>query len=384
MESNNYFEELIVSYLSNNLDEEEEEYIRDWINSSEQNKQYFEELRKTWSALSVKQIDVNRGWSRFVQAKNTSLEKKYGESNNKLITDNTDDDTNRHGKTYKLFIQTAVAASIIFVIVFSVSLTNNRGNITAPIAAEGVKKIIVEQQNLEYQFNTSAETRKVVLADGSEVTLYPNSNISYNKPFLNNRRDISLTGKADFKVAKDKSKPFTVIGGNIATTAIGTIFTVTAFDKSENVIVRLLAGKVIVKSSDHSVNMLKQNYFLLPGQEFIYIKKKGVAVVRPFLSRHKTFVSSSKKERLLKDDPSIPEVGKEGWFMFNNQQLEDVLEQLERMFETDIVYNKKELSKIYFVGKFNESDSLDEILKQIASATKLKVTKKNNRFIISK
>jgi ferric-dicitrate binding protein FerR (iron transport regulator) len=384
MESNNYFEELIVSYLSNNLDEEEEEYIRDWINSSEQNKQYFEELRKTWSALSVKQIDVNRGWSRFVQAKNTSLEKKYGESNNKLITDNTDDDTNRHGKTYKLFIQTAVAASIIFVIVFSVSLTNNRGNITAPIAAEGVKKIIVEQQNLEYQFNTSAETRKVVLADGSEVTLYPNSNISYNKPFLNNRRDISLTGKADFKVAKDKSKPFTVIGGNIATTAIGTIFTVTAFDKSENVIVRLLAGKVIVKSSDHSVNMLKQNYFLLPGQEFIYIKKKGVAVVRPFLSRHKTFVSSSKKGRLLKDNPSIPEVGKEGWFMFNNQQLEDVLEQLERMFETDIVYNKKELSKIYFVGKFNESDSLDEILKQIASATKLKVTKKNNRFIISK
>ena len=70
--------------------------------------------------------------------------------------------------------------------------------------------------------------------------------------------------------------------------------------------------------------------------------------------------------------------------MFNNQSLSHVFDQLSGMFNEEIVYSKKDFSKIYFIGTFNIADSLDNILKQIASLNNLKVTRANKQVIISK
>ena len=44
--------------------------------------------------------------------------------------------------------------------------------------------------------------------------------------FPPDKREIFLKGEAKFIVAKNKKKPFTVYTGMLATTALGTIFTV--------------------------------------------------------------------------------------------------------------------------------------------------------------
>src|SRR4028119_2122392 len=71
MKNSNYFDELIISYLSNELNEEEEAFVLEWINSREQNKQHFEKLRSTWDLLTVneaaKAINVDREWNQFKQ-----------------------------------------------------------------------------------------------------------------------------------------------------------------------------------------------------------------------------------------------------------------------------------------------------------------------------
>jgi hypothetical protein len=50
----------------------------------------------------------------------------------------------------------------------------------------------------------------------------------------------------------------------------------------------------------------------------------------------------------------------------------------------EIKYEPKEVQKMYFIGKFNKSDSVETILKQIAALNNLIVTRQNNTFIISR
>ena len=46
--------ELIVKYLINELSEEEDSLIVEWINSSEENRRYFNEIKENWQLTAVK------------------------------------------------------------------------------------------------------------------------------------------------------------------------------------------------------------------------------------------------------------------------------------------------------------------------------------------
>jgi ferric-dicitrate binding protein FerR (iron transport regulator) len=70
--------------------------------------------------------------------------------------------------------------------------------------------------------------------------------------------------------------------------------------------------------------------------------------------------------------------------MFNNQSLASVFRQLEEMYNVDIVYAKKDVAKMYFIGKFNKDDSVETILQNIATLNNLKLTKESNTYIIRK
>ena len=114
MENRNYFDELIVSYLSGNLNAEEELFVLDWINSTDRNKQHFEELKKTWNLLSVKEsvqeINVAAEWDRFEETLGTQHKESntdYRAECNEFIENTA---PGFKTKVYKFFVSTAVAA----------------------------------------------------------------------------------------------------------------------------------------------------------------------------------------------------------------------------------------------------------------------------------
>jgi transmembrane sensor len=76
--------------------------------------------------------------------------------------------------------------------------------------------------------NDGVNIKQVMLPDGSAVTLYPHASIRYPSAYNIKERNIILTGKAVFAVAKDKHRPFTVYARQLATTALGTQFLVDA------------------------------------------------------------------------------------------------------------------------------------------------------------
>jgi ferric-dicitrate binding protein FerR (iron transport regulator) len=225
--------------------------------------------------------------------------------------------------------------------------------------------------------NNSDAPRSILLADGSTVVLYMNSELRFSDVFTGQQRAVRLKGKADFKVAKDPSRPFTVYHGEISTTALGTAFTVTAYDNTSTDIVKLYEGKVVVRSTDEAIKKLKDEYYLEPGQELLYNKATATAFVRSF---REAVASQSRKS----EEIALPEDFKGSWIMFNNQPLKEVFDQLSAVYEVEIDYSKADIGKMYFIGRFDEKDSIATILKRISILHQLKLTRVNNKYIVSR
>ena len=275
----------------------------------------------------------------------------------------------------------AVAASITLLIGFGIWLFTNNTPEQRMAAARNDKRVERMPSVVRHEVNTTGKQKRFQLPDGSIIVLENKSEISYQDPFTV-KRAITLTGKAWFKVVKDKTKPFTVISGDISTTALGTEFAVTAFAKANEIIVRLYEGKVVVKAVGKTNKRMKNDVYLIPGQELIY--GGAMVKVRTFKTSSHAAPEGIIKEEIPYDNPSIPENTKSSYFMFNNQSLAQVLDDLAALYQVKIFYYKKDLKNIYFTGKYNRSDSLEPILKRIGTLNNLKITKKDNAFIISK
>ncbi|MEI6949674.1 FecR family protein [Paraflavisolibacter sp. H34] len=275
----------------------------------------------------------------------------------------------------------AVAASLILVVGLGILFFHPKP--AGPVIAgqKGKRQPDSALALVRHEVNTTGKDKRLQLPDGSWIVLADKSEITYREPFRNSR-DITLTGKANFKVAKDKARPFTVISDQVATTALGTEFTVTAFAHEQQITVRLYEGKVVIRPVEKQDWRMKNDFYLSPGQEFVY-RNDAPAKVRAFRSGNGARDASA-GEKSFREDPSLPKDMEGSWYMFNNEPLEQVFASLSAFYNVKILYKKQDVRNLYFIGKYNNSDSVETILKRIALLNGLTVSKKDSAFIISK
>jgi transmembrane sensor len=229
--------------------------------------------------------------------------------------------------------------------------------------------VVASSTTINWQ-NTTNNTRKTLyirLDDGSKVALAPKAKIRYSIPFKNKFRDIYLTGEAKFYVAKDKKRPFTVYAGPLATTALGTVFKITAWPGSTHTKVHLLSGKVKVVQRLYNTSPV----FLDPGKELVFDNIDRLVRVSSFT---KPIVPITPGSTVVSGDT----------LRFVNQQLPVVIEKLQQAYRVHIsaVPNLKKYS---FTGEFNiRTESLDNALNTITSLNKLNYTLTDSTYIISK
>lgn len=383
MELNNHIEELIARFLINNLSEEEDSLLIEWINDSEENRRYFIQVRDIWQLTAVKltaQVNEEEEWDLFretIVARDADTVLINEEvQHNSLI-----EEEGREHKSviYRRLLRVAVAAAVIL-LMGAGWMYFIKGNRQPAVAVKPQQKVDRVIPVLQRVVNTSGKEKSLTMADGSMVVLFNNSEIVYQKHFI--PRHIKLTGKAFFKVAKDAGSPFTVESDAIATTALGTEFTVNAFAKQKQLTVRLYDGKVVIKPVTGN-SLMKKAVYLHPGQEFIY--GPNTTTVRLFGTDSKSpapDVKQEEEEIPAVDNPSLPVNTKGSWHMYNNQALSQVLDHLAATYEVVIMYDEKALRKRYFVGQFKTTDSIEVILQLITKATKLKYTREGNTYII--
>jgi hypothetical protein len=193
------------------------------------------------------------------------------------------------------------------------------------------------------EYNTLSNPRgskviHMVLSDGSKVWLDVASSITYPVSFTGKERRVSITGEAYFEVAHDAMKPFYVNHRDMNIRVLGTHFNVNAFeDEGADIKVTLLEGKV-------NVNNQASKETLKPGQQAIVNDKIKII-----------------------NDVDLDEVmgWKNGYFEFNNSGLANVLSQVSRWYNVDVVYKGYNKPR-QFMGEIQRDLNLSEILKILA------------------
>ena len=228
----------------------------------------------------------------------------------------------------------------------STIVLDNAGN--GQIAQQGQTKVIkLSNGEIEYKssgkrgntnevaFNTMSTPRggqyQLSLPDGSKVWLNSESSITYPVVFAAQERKVKITGEAYFEVAKDKTKPFRVETGDMEVEVLGTHFNVKAYADEGPTKTSLLEG---------SVKIDKQ--ILKPGQAFM-------------------------NGRIVPTNVDQDVAWKNGIFNFNNQNLSQVMKELARWYDLEIIYPNGIPQKEYG-GEIGRNLKLNQVLKGLGNS----------------
>ena len=264
----------------------------------------------------------------------------------------------------KLYSRMAVAAAVCILALSAFLWTEGRHSARPAVAAA-----TTGAAPLVSVFNNADSVLAITLEDGSTVQLEKKSSLSYYKPFINDRRDISLKGIALFKVAKDKKRPFTVYAGGIATTALGTRFLVNATD-SRKIMVRLLEGKVVVRTAADA-NLTMNDVYLTPGQEFSFDRRSRQYVVNT--THDPTSVAGTEGPPLNRNE-----------LVFHKEPLGKVFEKVGTLYGVSLNYRREDLHGLYFTGTFLQNDKLDLVLSTICNVNDLLLTRNGDTIVITR
>ncbi|NLR61123.1 FecR family protein [Chitinophaga polysaccharea] len=211
--------------------------------------------------------------------------------------------------------------------------------------------------------NTLAQPQALNLPDGSQVVLYPSASIRYATPFGAKDRTIWLQGKGFFNVVRNAPLPFTVISEGIATTALGTSFTI--YSAHREVKVLLHTGKVMVKS-------ITQTRYLQPGQQLSCNITTGIARVQPQPARSGV-------------TPVIAFGSLQGFTAaFDQTPLSAVLDSIAAGYHIQISHQPHVFEDIAFSGMIRGTDSLAQVLHRMAMLHDLKIISTSTGYRIEK
>src|SRR5699024_2375391 len=104
------------------------------------------------------------------------------------------------------------------------------------------------------------QEKHVYLPDGSYVKMEPGTRIQYREDFYGDLREVKLSGTAFFDVQRDSLHPFVVEAEGISTRVLGTSFSISSPDESDEFSITVTEGKVEVASgSSPSMEILEKN-----------------------------------------------------------------------------------------------------------------------------
>ncbi len=261
------------------------------------------------------------------------------------------------------------AACILLVLAGVRLLSPGKGSRAKVLAATGVAPVSQTRQ----VSNTGSTEMRIVLNDQSVVLLQPNSAVSWYENFDSTKRDISLSGKARFNVAKDKTRPFTVYANGIATTAVGTQFSVSTLIRNK-VEVKLFEGRVKIAATGNALTM--KPVYLEPGQAFAIdeqLRQYAVSTFNDSLSSRRT--PGETKRDVAANATTL---------VFNGESLPNVFRKIGALYNVHISYDNQAMNRLHFTGTFLRSDSLQFVLSVVCNMNELVFKQDQNNISINK
>lgn len=197
---------------------------------------------------------------------------------------------------------------------------------------------------------------KLVLSDGTKVWLNAASKIKYPSRFTGNSRKVEIEGEVYFEVVSNKKKPFKVLSRGQEITVVGTVFNVNSYADEEAEVTSLVSGKVWVTG-----HKTKDKLILNPGQASV-LTNTGLTMKNADLESALSW--------------------KNGKFSFENKTFKQVMGELARWYDLEIVYQGAIPKETFFGGAYRTSN-LSIVLRLLESADVQYHLENNNKLIIT-
>jgi ferric-dicitrate binding protein FerR (iron transport regulator) len=240
---------------------------------------------------------------------------------------------------------------------------------TGKIATEGDMQVIKgDNGEIHYEggkangiinYNTLFNPRgskiaAITLADGTRVWLNSESTLKYFSGVGNEARKVELSGEAYFEVARDAQHQFIVNANGISTEVLGTGFNIKRYHDDAAASITLLEGAIKVT------------------------RGKDVATLKP---GQQAKIANTIEVRSDADTESAV-AWKNGYFSFQDQPLSQVLKQVSRCYDIEIIYENK-TPDIVFFGEIENSVNLAQMLRFLErSGVKLTMNADKRQLII--
>jgi len=181
------------------------------------------------------------------------------------------------------------------------------------------------------------------------------SELRYPVQFSGTERKVYLKGEAYFAVTKQVTKPFIVCLDQAEITVLGTEFNVRNYE-NEAIATTLVKGSVSV-TDNSNISECR----LRPGQQAVL--EKGGITVREVEPIH--FVA-----------------WKDGFFVYQDKKLDDILNELARWYDFTFSYRNNELKDLVLTAKLKKFDRVDRIFRILTETGKLGFTTQGKEVIV--
>ena len=383
---------LIRHSLTGELSERERVELEAWLRDSEEHQVLFEKIKKEIRISSesslFRSLNDEVAWQKF---KTTARERKRRVYVRRILT-----------YAAVIVLPLAVVAGFLFL---------NREKDTLSIASERVVKItpggprvvlitadqtvhelngvqgqreievekgvVIKQggANLEYDslvasvqevalaMNTLRVPRggefRLKLSDGTNVYLNSASELKYPVRFDEKERKVYLSGEAYFEVTKDSNRPFYVITEEVQVRVYGTEFNVNTHQPGK-VHTVLVDGKVGIKKRGMTGEITMK-----PGELASFDRNAGTFEVKEVDVRQYV-------------------VWKDGYFTFENESLEQILNTLSLWYDVDVFFQSESAKQLVFTGYMKRYNDISKILNAITDVVGVNFTINGKTIIVSK
>ena len=346
MNTSEILNDLIIKFLSGEINHEEIAQLKKYLNYKE-NKQLFAEMLTAWQQAS-----------NYTAGQSSSFTKSSW--NNVSASISSKAKVNTSLKKNKFTITRLLKIAALWIVLIGI------GSLFTFL----LNKPDTNQPNGSIcEMSTPLGSRShIVLPDGTEVWLNAGTKVKYPGTFAARQRDIYLTGEAYFKVKTNKQQPFVVHTSDVNIKAYGTAFNVKAYPSESDIVTTLVEGVVQLENADKSAK--KFSYTMKPKEKLTFYKTspKGSSTgsAEAVKKSAKTATPRTNQEIVVHENTNtiLATSWKDPRWVINGESLDNLAVLLERRFDVRINFLSQGLDRYRFSGII-ENETLEQVMQYI-------------------
>jgi transmembrane sensor len=217
------------------------------------------------------------------------------------------------------------------------------------------------------------------LPDGSRVWLNASSDLTYDKDFGKNLREVNLVGEAFFDVVKDPAHPFIIHTKVIDVKVLGTKFDVKAYPNDAYTETSLIRGSVEVTVK----NRPNEKHYLKPNEKVSVANNIGERLEK--VTKSRPLILTESLTYYHADNTIIETSWVDNKLVFQeNETFKDVALKMERWFGgVNISFADEDVANYRIYGSFT-TETITQALDALHEAFRFNYKRTGNNILITK